>query len=455
MSSGACPANGTSSPPKRDGIAIGWRSWRSALGMKSVLPEWYGHDDETIKQIITSGTIALDANAMLDLYRVGKNQREQIISVLEAVRDRIFVPYQAALEFHQNRLSTAGTNVSVYEKILGTIDVDLKVEYLNKLRDPRLKVEVREIVDAAAQDLKAKLAGLRDEHAIPFEDIKKNDPVLKALDELLDDQVLGKRPSTEDLKKLKATAQERYKDLIPPGYLDAKTKDDPTGDYLIWAELLEHAKTSKRPLLFVTSDKKEDWYRAPVRGQSLGPRVELIAEMRSVSKDQPYHQVPLDLFLDLANAYLDTSVERETIETVRSITRPAPVFDPELSKEWQELMQRVFEAAAPAGFPDLADAVAQRNWPIAASLSLDPQFQSLLREIRDASAARLYKQIRDERDAQFSEQARLATGATPPRPPTAQTAPQKNTRRKSTKKSAGKRANSRNQPKPSREKNEQ
>jgi hypothetical protein len=89
---------------------------------------------------------------------------------------------------------------------------------------------------------------------------------------------------------------------IPPGYADEKKKDDPTGDYIIWSELLSHAKTSKRPLLFVTGDKKEDWYRPTVRGRSIGPRVELIAEMRDASECQLYHQVPLDLFLYLATS---------------------------------------------------------------------------------------------------------------------------------------------------------
>jgi hypothetical protein len=293
--------------------------------MKSILPEWYGHDDKTIKRIITTGTIALDANVLLDLYRVGKNQREQIISVLTAVRDRIFVPYQVALEFHQKRLHVAGTNVSAYADLLRSVDVVLEEKVLSKIRGG-LQKEVRQIVEIARKDLADKLTEWHDRHIIPFDEVRKDDPVLKALDELLDDSAFGKRPSYEELEELKATAHERYKSLIPPGYSDVGEKEDPTGDYLVWSELLEHAKTANQPLLFVTSDKKEDWYRPAIRGQSLGPRIELIAEMRSVLDTQPYHQVPLDLFLDLTNAYLDTSVENATIEIVRSITRPTRDF---------------------------------------------------------------------------------------------------------------------------------
>ncbi|MGO9154886.1 PIN domain-containing protein [Mycobacterium sp.] len=465
--------------------------------MKSVLPEWYGHDDETLKQIVTTGTIAFDANVMLDLYRVGRNQREQLIAVLEAVRERIFVPYQVALEFHRNRLDTAGTNVTVYADLLSSIDVVLEEKYLNKIRGG-LQAEVRQIVEAAREDLAGKLTEWRDEHVIPFEDVREGDPVLKALDELLDDQVFGKCPSPEELEGLKSTAHERYKDLIPPGYLD-KGKDDPTGDYLIWVELLEHAKTSKRPLLFVTGDQKDDWYRRPVRGQRLGPRVELVAEMRSVAKNDLYHQVPLDLFLDLAIAYLNASVEKETIETVRSIVRPTPVFDRETlakmypdvpySDEFRDTMQRALESYGlkGAGYPDLAEAMAQGNWGIAGSLTLRPEFQSrIFDQIRGPNFAEFYKipniaelykipnsaglftefykQIQEapaefykriqEAPADLYKQAQEAPGLMP-RSPSEQTTQQKNPGRKAAKTSAGKKAEPPKQPKPSRVKKEE
>ena len=49
------------------------------------------------------------------------------------------------------------------------------------------------------------------------------------------------------------------------------------GDFFLWKELLEHGKEQKRPIIFVTDDKKEDWW-LKVKGRTLGPRPELIAE---------------------------------------------------------------------------------------------------------------------------------------------------------------------------------
>lgn len=288
--------------------------------MKAVLPEWYAHDDETIKTIVTTGTVAFDTNVLLDLYRVGLEQREQILSALRKIGHRMFIPHQVAQEFHKHRLSVAGAHATTYDDLIKKVSFGLADEDVNKLRDPKRQKDVRDILTEAQQLAKDKIAHLRDTHVISFDSIQRDDPVLAELDELIGDEAVGKPPSEDDLQKLKEVAQQRIKGLVPPGYADANDKADPTGDCLIWFELLDHAKVSGRPLLFVTGDTKEDWYRRKIRGRSIGPRTELIAEMRSTSA-QLYHQVPLDWFLQLAVRHLDAAVDEETIDSVRNITR--------------------------------------------------------------------------------------------------------------------------------------
>jgi PIN like domain len=296
--------------------------------MSSVLPEWYGHDDKAIKKIVTAGTIAVDTNVLLDLYRVGREQREQILSTLEAVRDRLFVPFQVALEYQRKRLSVAADNQSQYENLVDNA-IALAEKQLDRLRDEQHKAAVRAIFDKAREEIQRQLTELREEQVITFDEVQKDDPIRTALDELIDDEAVGQRPTPKALDDLKAKALQRIENSIPPGYLDAK-KEDPTGDCLIWFELLDHVDKSNRPLLFVTNDSKEDWYRERIRGRAIGPRVELIAEMTTASKGQLYHQVPLDLFLDLAVSYLDAEVEETTIEAVRNIARPSEL---ELDRE--------------------------------------------------------------------------------------------------------------------------
>ncbi|WP_301120581.1 PIN domain-containing protein [Mycolicibacterium fortuitum] len=286
--------------------------------MKSVLPEWYPHDGGTVSEILKTGTIAFDTNALLQLYRVNRQERDDILDVISRVKDRLFIPYQVALEFQRNRLKVVHDTASAYDKILGKIT--LPQDVLNGIRDSKLKKQVQSVFADATKVLKDGLAELRKEHALSLEEARKDDPVLKALDGLLGSGSIGSAPSNDELKQRRAIATQRIKDGIPPGFADAKDKPDPTGDYLIWHELLHHVGQSDRPLLFVTNDeRKGDWYREPVGGQPLGPLPALVAEMRIASPSHAYHQVPLSTLLRLANEHLGASVERSTIKTVESI----------------------------------------------------------------------------------------------------------------------------------------
>jgi hypothetical protein len=54
----------------------------------------------------------------------------------------------------------------------------------------------------------------------------------------------------------------RYKRNVPPGYRDKSKRGDgdPYGDLIIWLEIIEYAKKNKKDIVFVTDDKKNDWY---------------------------------------------------------------------------------------------------------------------------------------------------------------------------------------------------
>ncbi|MBF9522605.1 hypothetical protein HA136_16815 [Mycobacteroides chelonae] len=69
--------------------------------MREAFNEWYYPGDDEIAHIVRVGTIALDANVLLDLYRVGSGRRQEILTALEKIGDRLFVPHQAAYEYQR------------------------------------------------------------------------------------------------------------------------------------------------------------------------------------------------------------------------------------------------------------------------------------------------------------------------------------------------------------------
>lgn len=77
--------------------------------------------------------------------------------------------------------------------------------------------------------------------------------------------------------------KERKKNKIPPGYLDdGKDEDRPYGDYYLWLQVIEHAKTVGCPVILVTSERKDDWWEK-ISGKTIGPRPELLREAKQVS----------------------------------------------------------------------------------------------------------------------------------------------------------------------------
>ena len=58
------------------------------------------------------------------------------------------------------------------------------------------------------------------------------------------------------------------------------------GDLIVWKQTIEKAKESNRDVIFVTDDKKNDWFEAKVKGKRSGPRKELLREFSKESDGQ-------------------------------------------------------------------------------------------------------------------------------------------------------------------------
>jgi hypothetical protein len=188
---------------------------------------------------------------------------------------------------------------------------------LQPIRDQEVREEIQDAFKGSFDTFKSRYAALRRSHILDLKEARTKDPVRDELDRLLRGSRLGKKPSAKKLEERREEAQTRIDHARPPGHADAKNKPDACGDYLIWAELLDHAKKADRPILFVTNDsKKGDWF-LNIHNRTMGPLPELVAEMAEVLPNHRYHQVGLGSLLELTNKHLDTSVSEGTIDTVR------------------------------------------------------------------------------------------------------------------------------------------
>ena len=131
---------------------------------------------------------------------------------------------------------------------------------------------------------------------------------------------VGREFSYDELFEITKKGKHRYEFRIPPGYGDLKTGDKDGfqifGDLIIWMQILEYAKDTQKPILFITNDIKKGngWCYPDSKNSELrveSPREELIKEIKDISGvDFWMYSLPQMLFL--ANEYLKSVYSGQT-----------------------------------------------------------------------------------------------------------------------------------------------
>ena len=136
-------------------------------------------------------------------------------------------------------------------------------------------------------------------------DFFKNDKILEEITKVFDGRV-GDQYDDEKLKKIYLDADDRYSKLIPPGFRDAveKDKNDPQklrkyGDIIGWFQIIDMAKDLNKPVIFVTDDRKDDWWYK-IDGKTISPRIELIREIRLKASGVFFHMYNAEAFCEYA-----------------------------------------------------------------------------------------------------------------------------------------------------------
>ncbi len=88
------------------------------------------------------------------------------------------------------------------------------------------------------------------------------------------------------------------------------------GDLIIWFQIIEYAKKEARDIIFVTEDKKEDWWEE-YKDNKIGPRHELIREFHSMTNNQLIWFYTPDRFLQNAKSKVGVQVKLKTIEEIK------------------------------------------------------------------------------------------------------------------------------------------
>ncbi|MGW3735275.1 PIN-like domain-containing protein [Streptomyces sp. NPDC005148] len=291
-----------------------------------------------VRGVLAHGVVVVDTNVLIDLYRMNRQVREDMLTVLEALSDRLWVPHQVLVEFWRNQQqpgvlghhhAQAHDTVAAMTKARSSIADSLKrwARAVHLATDAPIRDELNKL----EEELDATLAGLREvlerqatADQVPGAPDTSADPVIAKLEVLLQGKV-GALPTDEQLTRWVSEAKERAQHRKPSGFRDFEDgKPDQTaaGDYIVWRQLSAEAAARGTDVLFVTRDLKEDWWRTlAVSGDRL-PRVELVHELRAETGRQLYMLEPSGL-LDLAQDSLDLRgrVASTSVDALRQMER--------------------------------------------------------------------------------------------------------------------------------------
>ncbi|EPY5145881.1 DUF4935 domain-containing protein [Klebsiella pneumoniae] len=235
---------------------------------------------DDLESIWKKGILTVDTNVLLDLYRYHENTRDSIVSNLEKFEGELWLSNQAASEFFRNRKKVITSSEKTFKDALTEADNLSKNldSIVNKLKGNRIipntiADELKTSVESIIENTKEKIKNSKDAYPKYLE----NDPILEKISNLFNGKI-GKEPL--DIEGDIKQAEKRIEDKTPPGYKDSEKDDDrPYGDYLLWKQSLDHSKETGKPLILVTSERKEDWWEI-IQGKTVGPRPELLKEAK-------------------------------------------------------------------------------------------------------------------------------------------------------------------------------
>lgn len=281
--------------------------------MRDAIKEYLNLTQEEKSELWKNAVFVFDTNIFLNLYRYTEVTRESLLNAMQQLSDRIWMPKQVAQELMKDRPKVIFYTLGIFKALK-----EEKEKFINDCRE-KLRRESTDIkIDNMSKELDKHIEVLIKESNY-IENVDE-DKILNQLLQLYEKKV-GNGFSDAELEEIKKEGTERYNKQIPPGYKDYKKGEgnNAFGDLIIWKEILLFAKNNKKDIIYVTGDKKEDWWEI-VNGRTLGPRVELKKEFLEETK-QKFNMYSMDRFLEQFKSAQGTQIQQSAIDEVKSYER--------------------------------------------------------------------------------------------------------------------------------------
>ena len=305
--------------------------------MKDEFPAFYRPTKDEFDVLWAKCTFVFDTNTLLNLYRYSPEASQDLINTLKKLSayNRLWIPHQTALEYHQNRLNVIIKEKSKYKPLSGIIDVNIKNLKDAIKKDDRdrkntyaasIVSALEKVIDQSSTQIKGELKSLLDSQPDRIE----KDEIRDVLSEIFKDRI-GKPYEQKKLEDIYKKCDKRYELRIPPGYEDAKDSAKngraKYGDAILWLQLIDYAKEKKSSVILVTDDDKEDWWNPETEEKNdKQPNYDLIQEFTSMTGKSIF-MYSTDRFLYWAKKQIGAEVRDETIAEIKQVKSTQDALD--------------------------------------------------------------------------------------------------------------------------------
>lgn len=281
--------------------------------MKTSFFAYFRPTEEEFDRLWADCLFTFDTNILRNLYRYKENAKDEFISIFKNPKfcDRLFLTNQVGLEFARGRAEAISEQIKAYTSLSSDIDKILSV-LSNKNRHPHLS-------DTLSDEFVDIIQRVKSEIPMTIEKIKSKyskDDILDGILEIFDGKV-SERFDESQLDCIYAEGEKRYENRIPPGYKDGiKNGDKKYGDLVVWKQIISYINLSKKDVILVIDDVKEDWW---LNHEGMkNPHPKLIEEFHKETGQKIYFYTS-DMFLRHASGFINSKVSEEVISEVVEI----------------------------------------------------------------------------------------------------------------------------------------
>lgn len=328
--------------------------------MRNKFHGYYPLTPGAIKALWHDCIFVFDASVLLGMYIYSESIRTKFFDVLNSLQERLWIPHQVGLEYHRNRLNKIAEGEKQFDVLKTELDKVTK-QLKSKRQHPFLSDELisRVLEDFGIVQNECKAGKQKQNNLISHDPIR--DQILRLFDGRVGDSFTPK-----EIARIEKEGKDRYERGIPPGFEDARKPEGRAyGDLIIWKEMIRKAELDKRPIIYVTDDVKQDWWRTE-HGKKVGPRPELRQEFRQIT-NQEFHLYVTDRFLEQAGKYVKQDVAdavQEIKESRKEAIAAAKTFDDYMGlgltrTEFNKLMEGATEGHITLSVPEFIRRVAE------------------------------------------------------------------------------------------------